>query len=200
MKTTNSNSKSNYSNLIYFIFFAVIVFIFYIQYYVPKEQREILAIYPDSQEFQKIRKTSWILVTNSDNKSNIYDTNPKRFLLNKWYDAKYDEGSFYDDITFNIDGKSKMCSETDYHFLTEKGDDYLNSTSEDYSPTYNNSSSSNSYSKTCSWCDKSFSGEHYTHLGKMSDCYSTSSSSSIGKYCSMSCCSQARRNSCPTCR
>jgi hypothetical protein len=76
------------------------------------------------------------------------------------------------------------------------------SNSSDYSSSSTSSSSSSSYSSDnkCSWCGKSFSGEHYTHLGKMSDCYSTSSSSSIGVYCSLSCCSQARRSSCPTCR
>lgn len=68
-------------------------------------------------------------------------------------------------------------------------------------PSYGYSSSSTSSgSKTCSWCGKSFSGTHYTHLGKMSECYSTDSSTSIGIYCSMKCCSEARRSSCPTCR
>lgn len=62
------------------------------------------------------------------------------------------------------------------------------------------SSSTSSSNETCSWCGKSFSGTHYTHLGKMSDCYSTDSSTSIGIYCSKKCCSEARRSSCPTCR
>lgn len=61
------------------------------------------------------------------------------------------------------------------------------------------SSYSSSSSKTCSWCNKSFSGTHYTHLGKMAPCQSSSSSTSIGKYCSMKCCSDARKSSCPTC-
>lgn len=63
------------------------------------------------------------------------------------------------------------------------------------SSTYSSSTSS----KICSWCGKAFSGEHYTHLGKMSDCYRTDSSSSIGIYCSSKCCSEARKSSCPTC-
>jgi hypothetical protein len=68
-------------------------------------------------------------------------------------------------------------------------------------PNYGYSSSSTSSSnKTCSWCGKSFSGTHYTHLGKISECYSTDSSTSIGIYCSMKCCSEARRSTCPTCR
>ncbi|WP_188051634.1 hypothetical protein [Flavobacterium sp. GP15] len=79
----------------------------------------------------------------------------------------------------------------------EKLSESDNSYSSDSS--YSNSSSYSS-SNTCSWCGKSFSGSHYTHLGKMSDCYSTTSSSSIGIYCSMKCCSEARRSSCPTCR
>lgn len=68
--------------------------------------------------------------------------------------------------------------------------------------SYSSSSSNTNYSanKSCSWCGNSFSGSHYTHLGKMSDCYSTNSSSSIGVYCSSKCCSEARRSSCPTCR
>ncbi|TDW52497.1 hypothetical protein EV144_1011187 [Flavobacterium sp. 270] len=69
----------------------------------------------------------------------------------------------------------------------------------DSSSTSSNSSSYSS-SKTCSWCGKSFSGEHYTHLGKMSDCYRTNSTTSIGYYCSQKCCSEARKSSCPTCR
>ena len=65
--------------------------------------------------------------------------------------------------------------------------------------SYESSTSTSNTSKTCSWCGKSFTGEHYTHLGKISDCYSTNSASSIGIYCSMKCCSEARRSSCPTC-
>jgi hypothetical protein len=34
----------------------------------------------------------------------------------------------------------------------------------------------------------------------MAPCQSSTSSSSIGKYCSMKCCSEARKSSCPTCR
>lgn len=70
----------------------------------------------------------------------------------------------------------------------------------DYGSSSSNSSSSYSSDKTCSWCGKSFSGDHYTHLGKMSDCYSTNSTTSIGIFCSRKCCTEARRSSCPTCR
>lgn len=77
----------------------------------------------------------------------------------------------------------------------------LSKSNSSYSSGSSSSSSSSSYSsQTCSWCGKSFSGSHYTHLGKMADCYSTTSSSSIGTYCSMKCCSEARRSSCPTCK
>jgi len=62
------------------------------------------------------------------------------------------------------------------------------------------SSGSSSMTLTCSWCGKSFSGTHYTHLGKLAPCQSSNSSNSIGTFCSMRCCSEARRSSCPSCR
>jgi hypothetical protein len=49
------------------------------------------------------------------------------------------------------------------------------------------------YNKNCSWCNKSFSGDHYTHMGKLADCYSTSQAYTINTFCSMSCCSASRR-------
>ena len=60
--------------------------------------------------------------------------------------------------------------------------------------------SSSSDDKTCSWCGKTFSGTHYTHLGKLAPCQSSDDRNSIGKWCSMKCCSEARRSSCPSCR
>ena len=200
-RTPNVKTKNN-NNLILFVLILGIVL--FIKFYKSSDEREIQEICTDCKEFTNIRKTSWILVKNSENKSNVYDKKTHKFILKNWYEAKYDEGSYFDDITFQVNGYSKMCSEREYNLLAEKGDDYLNSTIDDSNSTYSNSSStnnsSNSSDETCSWCGKSFSGEHYTHLGKMSDCYSTSSSSSIGVYCSLSCCSQARRSSCPTCR
>lgn len=124
-KKSNKKSNNNYSsNLKFFLALAIILVIF-IKLYVPSEQRDILSIYPDAKKFQDIRKTNWILVTNSNNKSNVYDTKTKKFLLNNWYEAKYDEGIVYDDITFDVNGNSKMCSEHSYHYLAEKGDAYL---------------------------------------------------------------------------
>lgn len=66
--------------------------------------------------------------------------------------------------------------------------------------SYSAPTTNTSNSKTCSWCSKSFSGKHYAHLGKMAPCESSNSESSLGKYCSMKCCSEARKSTCPTCR
>ena len=149
----------------------------------------------------KIRKSDFILVTNKNGESNVFSKNQMSFVLSKWYVAKYDEGVFFDDITFTVNGSGVMCSESDY---TNLSDDFLinNSSSSSYSGSYSSSirSSSSHASKTCSWCGKSFSGPHYTHLGKMAPCQSSSSSNSIVTYCSMKCCSEARRSSCPSCR
>ena len=73
------------------------------------------------------------------------------------------------------------------------------STSNNSGSSSYNSGSSSYNSKTCSWCGKSFSGSHYTHLGKLAPCQSSNASNSIGKYCSMECCSDARKSSCPSC-
>lgn len=53
--------------------------------------------------------------------------------------------------------------------LSENDNSYSSSSS-------SSNSSSSSESKTCSWCGNSFSGTHYTHLGKMAPCQSSSSS------------------------
>lgn len=152
----------------------------------------------------KIPKSNFILVTNQSGQSNVFNKNSMVFILSKWYPAKFNEGFIIDDITFSVDGKEIMCSEGFYNILSDKylegnmGNEAPSSTS---SSSSSSSGSSSSYeSKACSWCGKSFSGTHYTHLGKMADCQSSTSSNSIGTYCSMKCCSEARRSSCPTCR
>ncbi|RDI13212.1 hypothetical protein DEU42_103122 [Flavobacterium sp. AG291] len=67
------------------------------------------------------------------------------------------------------------------------------------SESYDSTSQSYEKSKTCSWCSTQFTGVHYTHLGRMSDCTSTYDDNSIGKYCSLKCCNDSRKKSCPTC-
>lgn len=204
-KSLNKPNKklSNSSKLILFLFISGFSLIFFVHYIDSSYKREIEKICLDCEEFQKVRKSTFVLVKNKEGKSNVYDTKINRFLLNNWYEANYDEGTFYDDITFKVNGKNVMCSDNNYHYLSEQGDNYLVSTSNSLSSSTSSSSTSTSTStslKTCSWCSKEFSGEHYTHLGKMSDCYTTNSSSSIGMYCSSKCCSEARKSSCPTCR
>jgi len=49
------------------------------------------------------------------------------------------------------------------------------------------------YAKTCGWCNRTFRGDHYTHIGRLADCYSTSSFNTVNKFCSMRCCSESRR-------
>jgi hypothetical protein len=114
------------NNLVLFVVIVVIVLFF--KFYKSSDEREIQEICPDCNEFIDIRKTSWILVKNSENKSNVYDKKSHNFLLKNWYEAKYDEGVVYDDITFQVNGNSKMCSEHEYQYLKEKGDDYLDGT------------------------------------------------------------------------
>jgi len=81
------------------------------------------------------------------------------------------------------------------------GDAVSSATYQEPAPVETRTSGSSSYgSKSCGWCGTSFSGRHYTHLGKLVSCRSSNSSNSIGMWCSMKCCSEARKSSCPTCR
>ena len=77
-------------------------------------------------------------------------------------------------------------------------DDYLKSKSAaEYARDYAEENfSASDVNKTCSWCNKSFSETHYTHLGKMAPCQSSTNNNSIGMWCSMECCNESRRSSC----
>ena len=196
-------NNPKFAILLSFTVFAL--FFYFIKIHKSSDEKEIIKICSDCKVFEKIRKSTFILVKNKDGKSNVYDTKSNSFILKNWYKAKYDEGAVYDDITFEVNGVSKMCPEREYHYLSEKGDKYLTGefTTEASSNSSSSSSSSSSMSdssRTCGWCNKSFTGEYYTHFGKISDCYTSSSPSAIGTYCSLKCCSEDRRSSCPTCR
>jgi hypothetical protein len=183
--------------------FTVVVFILFMIFSKSSDEKEIMKICSDCTVFEKVRKTTFILVKNKDGKSNVYDTKTNSFILKNWYKAKYDEGAVYDDITFEVNGVSKMCPEREYHYLSEQGDKYLSgefTTEESSNSSSTDSNDKSLKSRTCGWCNKSFFGDYVTHLGRISDCYTSSSDSAIGIYCSFKCCSESRRSTCPTCR
>ena len=71
-----------------------------------------------------------------------------------------------------------------------------NSRSSYNSGSYRRSGSTKSYSplKKCRWCSRSFRGSHYEHLGKLVSCHTSSKKYPVtSTYCSLRCCSQARR-------
>ena len=72
-------------------------------------------------------------------------------------------------------------------------ENYINTNVSSTSNADSYSSSSYEVDKTCSYCAKSFTGTHYTHLGNLADCQSSTDKNSIGKYCSLKCCSESRR-------
>lgn len=68
------------------------------------------------------------------------------------------------------------------------------------SSSYSSGTSTSYSSKKCSWCGKSFKGDHYTHMGKLASCERiTNKVRSIGTFCSLKCCREDRKSSCPTC-
>lgn len=86
-----------------------------------------------------------------------------------------------------IDRKPTGFSDPNLREWLRRGEtDRLNNQSQD-------NSNSGGIPKTCNWCNKTFRGNHYSHLGRMADCYSTSSYNTVNKFCSMSCCSDSRR-------
>lgn len=123
-KSSNKNDKSNKLQNILLFTIGFILFAFFMLKH-SADENEIIEKCSDCNKFEKIRKTKWILVSRNDKKSNVYDTESNDFLLDNWYEAKYDEGAIYDDITFEVNGSSKICSEDEYHYLSEQGDDYL---------------------------------------------------------------------------
>lgn len=168
--------------------------------------------------------TLLILILNSCNKKLPEDLESERVSLNSKIDnviAKEKDYSYknYSELLENYE-ELKVENTKYIDLLTRRGfeenvkrnvENYIDEkiikykdlaaseSSNDNSSSSSSSSSSSYGSKTCSWCGKSFSGTHYTHLGKLAPCQSSTSSSSIGTYCSMECCSNARRSSCPTC-
>jgi hypothetical protein len=92
-----------------------------------------------------IEKFDIILVTNKEGKSNVFSKNNMKFLLSEWYEAKYDKGIFFDDITFNVQGQKVMCSEDDFKNLS---DEFIK----------------NKSSFTCSYCKRTITGKPSKHL------------------------------------
>lgn len=70
----------------------------------------------------ELSNSDLILVTNQEGKSNVFSKSENRFLLANWYPAVYDEGLFYDDITFDVNGEKVVVSESNYGLIS---DDYL---------------------------------------------------------------------------
>jgi len=88
-------------------------------------------IFSDNEFTQKIKETcidcseieitdsDLILTTNGEGKSNIFSKTSMSFLLTEWYEVVYDEGIFYDDITFDVNGKKISVTESDYNLLND---------------------------------------------------------------------------------
>jgi hypothetical protein len=156
-------------------------------------------IFPENEITQKIKETcsdcteieipesDLILVTNSAGQSNIFSKSEMSYLLTEWYDIKFNEGLFFDDITFNIDGKSIMVSEHDYALISN---DYLLGK---ITPTDNTEEEENKPSEwSCNICNKKFthSGYEITEMGGCSQLKEPYQ----GFLCSCSCAREARRN------
>lgn len=119
-------------------------------------------------EKKKLPKTSFILVTNQEGKSNVFNIKTMKYMLSNWYPAVFDEGVIYDDITFTVTGREVSCSESEYHLLSDK---YLNKFDEEIVNIGSTKKSSqsewivckNCTGKSCTHC---FGRGYYYHYSK----------------------------------
>ena len=167
-------------------FIGAIIFMFlYFNYFHKSNEDIIKEQCNDCEKFEEIKKTNWILVSKSDGLSNIWDIDSKTFLLNNWYSAVYDDGVFFDDITFTVDGESIIVADTDYNEFAKLKDEYFNKGESELQDDliHNN----------CSICDREFIGNgygenDYGEIVALQDPH-------MGDKCSFSCANQAKKQS-----
>jgi hypothetical protein len=69
----------------------------------------------------KVRKSDDIIVVKRpDGKGNVFSKSKMKFLVDNWYEVIYDEGIFFDDIRFNIDGKYISFTEDRYSEISNE--------------------------------------------------------------------------------
>lgn len=107
-------------------------------------------------KLEEIAKSDYILVTNKEGKSNVFSKTNMSFILSQWYEAEYDNGMFFDDITFSINGGKVICVEDDYKQLS---DDYINNKINN-----NSSNAQTSSNNTCAVCGRQFVGNGYEEV------------------------------------
>jgi hypothetical protein len=170
---------------LYSVVGAIVFIAIYFNYFHKSNEDLIKEQCIDCEKFEEIKKTTWILVSKSNGLSNVWDIDSKSFLLNNWYNAVYDDGVFFDDITFTVDGESIIVADTDYTEFAKLKDEYFHKNgSESEDEVIHNQ---------CSICGNDFIGNGYgeNDYGKMvalEDPY-------IGNYCSLSCANQAKDQS-----
>ncbi len=153
---------------------------------------------PKDLEAERVTLNSKIKDVSYKEETNYYKDNSD--LLKHFEELKVENTKYIDLlVSRGFEGNVKKDVENYIDEKIAKYEGLIASEKSNYNSSSSQSSSTSYGSKTCSWCGKSFTGSHYTHLGKLAPCQSSTSSSSINTYCSMECCSNARRSSCPTC-
>ena len=175
----NSNSK------IYIIIVSIIISTVAYFTFIHKSNEDLIKEQcNDCEKFEEIKKTTWLLVTKGNGTSNLWDTKSEKFVLENWYSAKYDDGIFYDDITFTINGEVIIVSDVNYKILNEKKDDYFNEIIQEKNIKKQEENTSN-----CSNCGNRFTGRGYGFAhGEVAPVEYPYT----GNYCSSSCAQQGK--------
>jgi hypothetical protein len=167
-------------------FIGAILFMFIYFNYIHKSNEDIIKEKcNECEKFEEIKKTNWILVSKGDGLSNIWDITSKTFLLNNWCKAVYDDGVFFDDITFTFNGESFIVADTDYNEFAKLKDEYFTKDESDLQDDVINNH--------CSMCDRDFKGNGYgqNDYGKVVPFKDPQ----IGDKCSFSCANKAKEQS-----
>lgn len=85
-----------------------------------KYSKEIEKSCSDCEQIKVRKSEDLIFVKKSNGEGNVFSKSQMKFLLDKWYPAKYDEGIIFDDIRFEVDGKWISFPEDEYSKISNE--------------------------------------------------------------------------------
>jgi hypothetical protein len=85
-----------------------------------KYSDEIEKTCPDCEQIKVRKSDDIIFVKKGNGEGNVFSKSQMKFILDKWYPAKYDEGIMWDDISFTIEGHFISFDENHYNEISNE--------------------------------------------------------------------------------